>query len=411
MLYDMANTIFSMNIVSLYFPLFTLNVLNGGDVHYGIATGLSMAAIFMLSPLIGALSDNSSRRMPFLAVSTAACVTLTLFLGTGGLLHSLVIFAFANFFYQAGLQFYDSLLPVVSDETNRGRVGGVGVMVGYVGSFIGIAAGGVLLQNVDLLPLLRQQESYTLLFRVTAAAFLLLSLPCFILVKEIPRTDRRFGPGTAAAALRSVIATFRSMRSYPSLGRFLIGRIFYTDAVNTVIIFMGIYVTKEAGFTAAETGKVFIAAIFFAALGGGIWGLVVDRKGPKVSLNLMLYLWMAALLWAAAAGFFGFGKGAFWPIPCLAGFALGGTWAADRPFLLLLSPPEKIGEFYGLYGMAGRFSAVAGPLLWVLVADVLRMGRPAAVAVLAVNVAIAYFILRPVEAKPTSFQEAPLKPG
>jgi MFS transporter, UMF1 family len=32
--------------------------------------------------------------------------------------------------------------------------------------------------------------------------------------------------------------------------------------------------------------------------------------------------------------------------------------------MLRLTPPDRVGEFYGLYGMVGRFSAVTGPLLW-----------------------------------------------
>ena len=35
--------------------------------------------------------------------------------------------------------------------------------------------------------------------------------------------------------------------------------------------------------------------------------------------------------------------------------------------MLRLTPPERIGEFYGLYGMVGRFSAIAGPFIWASV--------------------------------------------
>jgi MFS transporter, UMF1 family len=54
-------------------------------------------------------------------------------------------------------------------------------------------------------------------------------------------------------------------------------------------------------------------------------------------------------------------------VAAMAGIALGGVWSADRPYMLRLTPPDRIGEFYGLYGMVGRFSAVSGPILWGLV--------------------------------------------
>jgi MFS transporter, UMF1 family len=81
----------------------------------------------------------------------------------------------------------------------------------------------------------------------------------------------------------------------------------------------------------------------------------------------------------------------------LLGACLGGTWSADRPLMLQLAPPHRLGELYGVYAMVGRFSAVLGPLLWAFVADDrwLGLGRPAAVVSLAVAVAIGMRILWP----------------
>ena len=64
-LYDLANTIFSLNIVSLYFSLWVVNVMGAGDADYGFANSISMAVIFFASPLLGALTDQAPRRMPF----------------------------------------------------------------------------------------------------------------------------------------------------------------------------------------------------------------------------------------------------------------------------------------------------------------------------------------------------------
>jgi UMF1 family MFS transporter len=35
--------------------------------------------------------------------------------------------------------------------------------------------------------------------------------------------------------------------------------------------------------------------------------------------------------------------------------------------MLRLTPPDRIGEFYGLSGMVGRFSAIIGPVIWAAV--------------------------------------------
>lgn len=399
-LYDFANTIFSMNIVSLYFTLWVVNVMGGTDGHYSIANGASMAVILVLSPLLGALTDQAPRRMPFLIAATIVCVGFTLLLGTAGLAASLVFFAIANIGYQAGLQFYDSLLPNVSTEENRGRIGGIGIGMGYLGSLIGVAIGGAILKGVELLPIAEQTERYTTVFQVSAVLFLVFAIPCFIFVRERPRTDRTFNLDAVRAAVRQVRETVRTTKDYPGLTRFLVGRFFYTDAVNTVILFMGVYVSNEIGFTSQQVTRVLLLAIVFAFVGGVVLGRMVDRIGPKRTLDRVLGLWVVVFIWTATLGLLSLPGFLFWPAACLAGVALGGTWAADRPYMLRLTPPEKIGEFYGLYGMIGRFAAITGPLIWALVADWMGFGRPAAVLTLFAGVVIAYFILRPVSDQP-----------
>jgi len=413
-LYDLANTIFSMNIVSFFFSLWVVNVMGGSDSHYGYTAALSYAIIFFLSPFLGALTDQSPKRMPFLVISTLVCVSFTFILGTGGLAMSLAFFVVANIAYQSGLQFYDALLPEVSTEANRGRVGGFGIGLGYLGSFIGLFMARWLLTGVDDLPTVAEQsDRFALVFKVTAVLFLAFALPCFLFVQERARA-RRFSMQAVPAAVRQVAQTFRGIRRFPGLGRFLVGRVFYTDAVNTVIAFMGIYVTNEVGFTTEQAILIMLVATAFAVPGGMIWGWVADRIGPKRTLDLVLYLWMVVFAWAAVVGLFKLGQLAFWPVAVLAGLGLGGTWAADRPLMLRLTPPARIGEFYGLYNMVGRFSAVTGPFTWAFVAETisvrgvtfgLGLGRPAAVAALALEIVIAWWILRRVSDAPRTWGE------
>jgi MFS transporter, UMF1 family len=407
-LYDLANTIFSMNIVSFFFGLWVVNVMGASDSSFAYTASASYAVIFALSPFLGALSDQAPRRMPFLVVSTTLCVVFTLLLGRSGLGMSLVFFAAANIAYQSGLQFYDALLPEVSNPDNRGRVGGLGIGLGYLGSFFGLFVGNWLLGDVDALPQAEQSERYRLVFQATAILFLAFALPCFLFVRERLRA-RRFTLAAVPAAGRQVVQTFRDIGKYPGLGRFMIGRVFYTDAVNTVILFMGIYVRGEVGFTTAQATLIMLTATAFAVPGGFVWGAVVDRIGATRTLNIVLVLWLIAFLWAAAVGLFGLGQLAFWPVPVLAGLCLGGTWAADRPLMLELTPPDRIGEFYGLYNMVGRFSAITGPATWALVAETvtvfgvqigLGLGRPLAVATLALQIVLAMWILRKLPTRP-----------
>ena len=366
--YDLANTIFSMGILSLYFPLWVREAVGSerADTVYGNISSLSYLLIFIVSPLLGAMTDRARRRMPFLIVSTLLCIGCTLLFGRVGFWPTMLAFILANATYQAGQQFYDAMLPEVSTDENRGRISGIGVGIGYFGSFVAIGLGFI---TPDTL----------LRFTLVAIGFLLFSLPCFLFVHERGNPDPRpvFSWRVVRESTAQTLATLRRSREYPGLLRFLSGRIFYTDAINTVIAFMGLYVVNvavAAGHDEASAKKlvmlVMAPAIGFAVVGGFVWGHWVDRIGPRRTLDRVLWLWVATFLLAAAVGLFSLPIAALYVVGVMAGVALGGVWSADRPLMLRLTPPDRIGEFYGLYGMVGRFSAIAGPFIWANVAHV-----------------------------------------
>ncbi|MAH17797.1 MAG: hypothetical protein CL960_04845 [Euryarchaeota archaeon] len=445
-LYDLANTVFSLNIVSLYFGLWIVLEMGGSDSHYGYANSISMLLIFLTAPVLGALSDQAKRRMPFLVVTTLVCVAFTALLGYDGglarddrLLLSLGIFVVANYFYQAGLIFYDSLLPVVSTDANRGRVGGVGIGLGYVGSFLGVGAGILLLGIIG----------YVGMFQVSALLFLMFSIPCFVFVRETETDDfwpslwllaalllllnawllggdyslallvaaiiaggaylrartapllkRNFQLKFIGGAFRQVRDTVRRVKQFPGLGRFLIGRMFYTDAVNTLIVFMGIYITGEFDFSTQQVQYFLLIGIGTSILGGFGWGWVVDWLGPKTSLNLVLWTWFFNFTMIIGVALFDLPTAILWVGAATAGIALSGTWAADRPYMLRLTPPRLVGQFYGLYSMVGRFATIIGPVMWALIVDTLGWGRPAAVAALFLFTIVGYIILQGVDDAP-----------
>ena len=383
---DLGNTLFSQNMISNYFPVWVVSVMGGSDAHISLVNTVTMALMLGLGPWLGAVSDRMPRRLPILIVTTTGCCLLTFLMGND-LRSSLILFLGANLLFQAGLVMYDSLLPAVSTPQNRGRIGGAAVGLGYLGSLLGIGIGSLVL--------VRDGE-YQTIFRLTAIGFFLLALPCFLWVKEPARTVERVAPlALARGAIQDIHDTARRARSYPELVRFLVGRAFYAEAANTIGIFMAIYLTVQLGFTSGQKDRLLLVAILAAVAGGFFWGRVVDRIGPRDSLMRVLVVWSVALALIAATGFTILPNDALWLIAPLAGFALGGTWASDRPLMIGLAPPQYLGQFYGLYALAGRFAALVGPLLWALVVDVLGLGRPTALLVLLGLVLVAMVILWP----------------
>jgi len=413
-LYDLANTIFSMGVVSVYFSTWVRDQVGPlrADSVYGVITAISMGMIFIASPILGAMTDRARRRIPFLVVSTLICVFFTALLARGGFYATALCFVIANVAYQAGLQFYDAMLPEVSHEGNRGKISGIGVGVGYLGSYIAVGLG---------MDAVFGSSDKPFLFTMIAVFFLLFALPCFVFVKERGNPNPRevFSLSMLRESTSETVRTIRSGQQYPGLVRFLVGRIFYTDPINTVISIMMLYTINVAEHTGLSheqgesTGKlIMMTAISFAVVGGFAWGWIVDRVGPKRTLNYVLYLWVGVFLLAAAVGILGLPIITLYAVACSAGVALGGVWAADRPYMLRLTPPTRIGEFYGLYGMVGRFSAITGPLIWAIVTRFTinelglapNVGQGIGVLVLLALIAVSYVILQPVTDEPRDWE-------
>ncbi|MBM3942899.1 MAG: MFS transporter [SAR202 cluster bacterium] len=382
-LFDFANTIFTVNVLNLYFYLWVVEDNGARDIYYSLALSGSMLAVALVSPMLGAVSDRYGRRIPFLIVFSLVCAAATGLIGrVGGLPVALLCFAVANFAYQSGNVYYDSLLSTVSHEGNRGRISGFGASLGYFGNIAGI---GMVAVFVD-------QWGRGAAFLPTAALFLLFALPCFLLVREA-------GNGTAwnmrllRDGYRQLGQTLRHARSNSRVFRFIAARFLYVDAAQTLFGVMAVYVTKVIGFADGQVRWLVITATVSAIAGAAIHGRLVDYIGPKKTLALALLLWMLVFLSAAVTAH----KPAFWAIGALVGLAMGGTGAADRAFLLKLAPADRTGEFFGLYGLAGRFGSVVGPLVWgatlTLLADWGLLAYRVAILVLLVSIVLGFLVL------------------
>jgi UMF1 family MFS transporter len=386
-LYDLANTIFSFNVVSYIAPLWVLAVYKEagrgqGEANFalGMAVGVSMFLNAVVSPVMGAVSDRAGVRKPFLLFFTVLCIVPTALIGLVGpsvgvtlgetyVWFGLAVFAIANFSYQAALIYYDATLPAVSTNETRGRIGGIGVGLGYVGTIVGALAVRALTFSGG--------EPTSASYVLTAALFALFAVPIFLVIRERrPRSASVAGKGLdLRGSWRQLGITLRDAGEHPGLLRFLAARLLYTDPINTVISFMAIYATAAVGFTTDETLLVLVAVTVAAIIAGVAWGFVVDRIGPKRTLMIVLTLWSFAFVAAAAI----LDKTFFLFVGAVAGTALAGTWASDRVFMLRLTPPAMVGEFFGLYGLAGKFSAVTGPIIWGITLGVFEpsMGRDA----------------------------------
>ena len=352
-LYDFANTIYSYAIVSYAIGLWGVNRLGASDGQFWVlfAGAASVLINAIVSPVLGAMSDRTGGRIRYLFFFTALTVIASALIGLVDLAAiGLVLYAIANFGYQAALIYYDATLPLVSTPAARGRVSGIGVAVGYLGTIV-----------IALLILLLDSRASGLTFVLAAGLFALFSLPIFLVVREpaIPNAEP-FRIRDVAGSWRQLAKTLDDARRVPGLLRFLVGRFFYTDPVNTVIVVMSVFAVQAIGLTEGVANVVLLLLTIVAVVASFGWGLLVERIGPKRTLLVVLGTWCVGLVIVGSV----LSLPTFLIGGAFLGAGLGGVWTSDRVFMLRLSPPDKIGEFFGLYGIAGKFSAVSGPLLY-----------------------------------------------
>jgi len=392
-LYDLANTIFAVAVGSRYFSVWVVDEQAAPDAAFGYTTALAMAVVIVLAPWIGARTDHRGVRKPVLIVTTVVTVAATALLATFGLVPSLLLYVVGLVGLNLGSVVYDAMLPDVSRADNRGLVSGIGVGIGYIGSFIAIGVGLLLLES----------RGYAVVFRVEAVLFLLFALPAFLFIRERPRPRQPGSPPAFKAAFAHLFAAWRRARSHDGVARFLIGRFLYADAANTAFLFVSIFAITELGFSNRQTDMLALSAITSAVVTSLTVGALVDRVGPRRCLHGALYAWMTAVVIAVVAASFGWHQ-LGWLVGVVGGGATGATWTADRVYMARISPPSRYGEFYGLYATVGRFATLLGPIAWSLVADTLGLGRVAAIATLLVFFVSARIVLAGVTDQPTTVE-------
>jgi len=393
-LYDFANTIFSFAVVSSAIGLWLI-----ADDRFGERDGnfvLSLAVVVsvginaLVSPILGALSDRGGRRLPYLLFFTLLCIVPTAFIGWSAPVLGVVLFVIANFAYQAALIYYDATLKNVSRPETRGRLSGIGVGVGY---------GGTIFAGLFMLALGVGVDDR---FLVAAMLFAVFAIPIFVFVHESGPIGR-VGLNDVFGSLAQCVTTVRHAREVPGLLRFLVARFFYSDAVNTIIVVMSVVTTRAKGMSDAQALMVLLLLTVVAIFASFGWGRLVDRLGPRRTLMIVLTSWAVGLvLGAISLSVDGpIGIAMFLIAGAILGSGLGGVQVADRVLMVRLSPPERIGEFFGLYGLVGKGSQVIGQLLYgvtlLLFFDALGVGAyQLAVMTLLGTMLLGAWLLRPV---------------
>ncbi len=402
--FDWANSAFPTVITTFVFAAYFTKAIApdvvNGTALWGYAMSASALAVALAGPILGAIADHAGRRKPWILAFTLLCVIATAGLWFARPEASFVVFALflaalANFAFEMGVIFYNAMLPDLTDRARLGRVSGWAWGLGYGGGLSCLVVGLVLFVQPDP-PLFGLDRDAAEHVRITAPLvalwFALFSLPLFLWTPDTPATGLGLW-GCAKRGLSSVLSTFKSIRQYKQIARFLLARMIYTDGLNTLFAFGGIYAAGTFGMSFSEIMIFGIGLNVTAGLGAFAFGWVDDYLGSKSTIlislvaltvfgSAMLIIDSKTLFW-----FFGLGLGVF----------VGPAQAASRTFMARLAPPHLRTEMFGLYALSGKATAFIGPALlgWITVA--MGSQRWGMATVIVFFVAGALLLLRVVE--------------
>ena len=435
-LYDFANTIFSMNIATLYFSAWLVKDLGHSNTLYATVNGIASALVVVSIPFFGAISDATQRRKPWVVGFTIiACISTILIailgqiglplIGEGvtalapssalmppgvALFAVLAAFIIANYAYQGAQPFYNAMLPELVPVDHRGRLSGMGAAFGYAGSITGVLLTFPFFTGS--LPILGAIPGYAIRFlrnavpftahggRVstfvpTAILFLLFSLPLFLFCHDhnAVRGKKRI---PWREAFRDVRQTLKEAKKYPGTLRFIFTSFLYQDAMGTIIANMALYAIFAMGFKDGSEATLFVILTIPAVIGSYGIGRLVDRFGPKRTLSWVLMGWVVLLVGMIVVPT----RGAFWIVGAGIGLIYGGVSTAERPLLLSLVPDVEAGRFFSLMVLSSRAAAVVGPFVWAFAVDGLKSSMGigfayrAGVATVGIGMILALLMLR-----------------
>ncbi|MSP98080.1 MAG: MFS transporter [Betaproteobacteria bacterium] len=401
-MYDFANSGYTTVVITAVYSAYFVSIVAEKAVWatfaWTAALSLSYALIMITAPLVGAWADAHAAKKKLLALSTLGCVACTALLwfsGPGTLAASIVLIVLSNYFFGSGENLIAAFLPELADSEAMGRVSGWGWSVGYLGGLLslGICLAYITWAQGRGLPASTFVPATML---ITAALFALASLPTFLFLRErsTPQTVRSEGTnGEMRAAWGRALQTLREARRYRDLRRFLVCLVFYQAGIQAVIALAAIYAQEAMQFTTQQTIVLILVVNLTAAIGAFAFGYVQDAIGHVRSVSLTLVGWIAMVLIAGMAQ----GAEAFWLAANIAGLCMGASQAAGRAIVGVLAPPARLGEFFGLWGLAVKLASIFGPLSYGLMTWIFAGDHRTAIMLLGAYFIIGLGILRGVD--------------
>ena len=381
--YDWANSAFSAIVAAIILPVFFKSMAESSGVsavdataYWGYATSLGTLICAVLAPFLGTLGDfRGMKKKLFTAFMLLGVISTFLLALTNSWQGLLLFYVLGTLGFSGSCIYYDSFLLDVTDVSRMDRVSSVGYGLGYIGgSTIPLVISLVLIQfgsGFGVPTMLATKFSFIL----TAVWWLVFTIPMLrhVQQKHAIEPDRDM----FAHTLRNMKDTLSMIVKNRSILFFVIAYFFYIDGVGT-IIHMATVFGSSCGLDSMDLMVVLLVVQIVAFPFAILYGRLADRFGSRK----MILFGIATYIVVCMLGFNLKEMKDFLLLAVLVGTAQGGIQALYRSFYGKLVPAEHASEYFGFFDVFGKFSAVIGPALFGVVAQLTGVTNYGALAVM-----------------------------
>ena len=382
------------------------------------ATGIVIA---VLAPLLGAIADNSGRKLPWIWLFSAMY-----FVGSGALwwtapndfsvMFTLVFFGIGLIGMEFATIFTNSYLPELdNDPAELGRISGSGWAFGYVGGLIALVIMLLLFQATasgttmaGLTPLFGMDTATKADTRIvgplTAIWFAVFMIPFFLYTRD--RAVTGASKLVIGESMRALGRTLRGLPNHLSLMAYLGSSMFYRDGLNGLYTFGGIYAVGVLGWSVTQVGIFGIVAIIAGAIFCWISGRVDRRVGPMpvIAFCVIVLAFVSLLIVTItpqAILFIPISEGSnmpdvtFFVAGAVIGAAGGALQASSRNMMTRQANPDRMTEAFGLYALSGKATSFLAPALIALTSHITgsqRLGVSPVVGLFIIGLVLLFWV-------------------